>query len=74
MAASFAAMGAVVISDLAYAGEDVRVLEADDVPSAPAVKISKLEARPQLVIPEAVDLPNFRTSKKKVNFGQFEGY
>lgn len=82
MSASLAAMGAVVISDLAYAGEAARVVEADDVPVAPAVKLAKVEAKQPRVIPEAADLPNaapeatLKKSKKraKVEFGQFEGY
>lgn len=80
MSASLAAIGAVVISDLAYAGEPQPVMEADEVVKAPVVKISKVEAKQDLVIPEAADLPNFEPAPKKskkrakVDFGQFEGY
>lgn len=80
MSASLAAIGAVVVSDLAYGGEPAPVMEADDVVNAPVVKIAKVEAKPQLVIPEAADLPNYEPTPKKskkrakVDFGQFEGY
>ncbi|MGV3623382.1 MAG: hypothetical protein ACO1OB_21360 [Archangium sp.] len=81
MSASLAAIGAVVISDLAYAEETPAVMEADEYVKAPMVKIAKVEAKPQVVTPEAADMPNVepltqKKSKKhaKVNFGQFEGY
>ena len=81
MAASLAAIGAVVVSDLAYAEEAPVRQEADDVLVAPPVKLAKVEVKAAVQRPEPIELPEptrlpklKRSKRAKVDFGSFEGY
>ncbi len=77
MAASMTALGTVIWSDFAQAGEPTQVELADEVTPATPVKLAKIEHKPvedELLadVPEPSKKPMKR--KRLLDFGSFEGY
>jgi hypothetical protein len=76
MTASFTALAAVVVSDIAHASRAPQPeLVADDVPVVPPVKMQKIAVhQPEPELLDLVEMLELKSGKGRVNFGNFEGY
>jgi hypothetical protein len=77
MAASFSALGAIVVSDIARASPSIeREQLSDELPAAPPVKMTKVvvKADEGFELLELLQAQPRRKPIKRVDFGSFEGY